>query len=379
MKFKDLTIKNFRGVRECEINDLTRINLFVGQNNSGKSSILEALFLLSGYGAASLVMNIDYIRNLLHNEPSDFKFVFYNLDYKNIPTLQAQMYDFKETRKLQIIPKGKNQKKQITSSTTTTTTTTANPSNADGISSAESTEEKLVDSLEFHTEFKAFQQQRRFFTSTVSFSKVGDEITFKNENQGEKSFIEFKALIQGTNYRHTPQIAERLEKVIIDKKKNELISDLQLIESKISDITSFSNNMIYVDIGAKSLIPSNLMGDGFLKFLNIILNMGEVRDGVLLIDELDNGLHFTTLRKVWRVILRVAFMSNIQVFLTTHSKEAISYLKEVLEELDFRNYQPFVNCYTISKDLNNNLKAFKYDFNSFEYAMENDVEIRGEI
>lgn len=46
--FKDITIKNFRGFDLLEINGFAKINLFVGANNVGKTSILEALFMLSG-------------------------------------------------------------------------------------------------------------------------------------------------------------------------------------------------------------------------------------------------------------------------------------------------------------------------------------------
>ncbi|MEJ7685064.1 MAG: AAA family ATPase [Segetibacter sp.] len=169
------------------------------------------------------------------------------------------------------------------------------------------------------------------------------------------------------------------ELLIREKNKGELVENLKLIESRITDITSFSNGMVYVDIGAKEMMPSNLMGDGFLKYLSTIVNLHEVKDGLLLIDELDNGLHFTALKNLWKVLLPTAAKYKTQLFITTHSKEAIFYLKELLEEDEFKIYQEYARGYTISKLSSSVVKAYKYDFDSLEYAMENDVEIRGEI
>ena len=60
--FKNLEIKNFRGIGHLEINDLSRVNVFVGQNNSGKSSILEAIHLLAGMSNPDMPQNLNRIR-----------------------------------------------------------------------------------------------------------------------------------------------------------------------------------------------------------------------------------------------------------------------------------------------------------------------------
>ena len=185
--------------------------------------------------------------------------------------------------------------------------------------------------------------------------------------------------MQGPNVRVDSELSKKLENLIVDKRKSELIINLKKIDDKISDIVSGTQSMIYVDIGAKRMIPANLMGDGFLKVLNIITNMNETKNGIFLIDEIDNGLHFSTQKGLWKMILRGARETNTQIFLTTHSKECLFYLKELLEEEAFKNYQDEVKCFTISKLTDNTVKAYEYDFNSLEYAMEHDIEVRGEI
>ena len=99
----------------------------------------------------------------------------------------------------------------------------------------------------------------------------------------------------------------------------------------------------------------------------------------MLIDEIDNGLHFHLYEKALRIILYSAKLNNIQLFITTHSKESLQLLKDVLEEDDSKTYRDEVKCFTISKLNDDTLKAYPYNFESFEYAIENDIEIRGQI
>ncbi len=71
--YKSFKIENFRGIKKCELTELKRINIFLGKNNCGKSSILEAIFLLTGYNNPILSVNIDLFRNLGHNK------IFFNI------------------------------------------------------------------------------------------------------------------------------------------------------------------------------------------------------------------------------------------------------------------------------------------------------------
>lgn len=82
MILSKISIENFRGIKTAQIDDLSRINLLVGKNNCGKSSILDAIFLLLGANNPGLIVQIDNIRGLLHTEANDFRFSFYKLDSK---------------------------------------------------------------------------------------------------------------------------------------------------------------------------------------------------------------------------------------------------------------------------------------------------------
>ena len=59
---KSVTIRNFRVFEELSIDHLSRINLIAGRNNAGKTSLLEALFLLAGGGNPQIAFNSNVTR-----------------------------------------------------------------------------------------------------------------------------------------------------------------------------------------------------------------------------------------------------------------------------------------------------------------------------
>ncbi len=78
-----LIIDNFRGINHIEFNDLRRINIFVGKNNSGKTSVLEAIFLNIGAVNPELAPRINAFRDHNKVDDSSFRSFFYNFDINN--------------------------------------------------------------------------------------------------------------------------------------------------------------------------------------------------------------------------------------------------------------------------------------------------------
>ena len=78
---KDLYIENFRGFDKLKIDNIKKINFLVGKNNCGKTSILEAIAIISGMPDCSIAYHINAIRRI--DENSELKNLFYNFDYKN--------------------------------------------------------------------------------------------------------------------------------------------------------------------------------------------------------------------------------------------------------------------------------------------------------
>lgn len=79
-------------------------------------------------------------------------------------------------------------------------------------------------------------------------------------------------------------------------------------------------------------IPMNSLGDGMKRILEIALALVNSRGGVLLIDEFENGLHYSIQPDLWRLIFRVAHNLDIQVFATTHSWDCIEAFQKAANE-----------------------------------------------
>ena len=85
------------------------------------------------------------------------------------------------------------------------------------------------------------------------------------------------------------------------------------------------NNVAYVGMdGIDQLLTVNMMGDGLRRYLNIVAASANPMNNIILIDEIDNGLHYSAYKKLWEAIFALATDTNKQVFVTTHSKETLT-------------------------------------------------------
>jgi len=81
-----------------------------------------------------------------------------------------------------------------------------------------------------------------------------------------------------------------------------------------------------------SPVSLRTFGDGVNRLLGIILSLCNAKDGILLIDEFENGLHYSVQPLVWKTIFRLAGDLNIQVFATTHSMDCVRAFQEAATE-----------------------------------------------
>ncbi len=55
----------------------------------------------------------------------------------------------------------------------------------------------------------------------------------------------------------------------------------------------------------------------------VALALANSKDGFLVIDEVENGIHHSIQRDFWKMVLREAYENNVQVFATTHSGDCV--------------------------------------------------------
>ena len=360
-----LEVTNFRGIKSLEIDDFRPLNLFYGENNCGKTSILEALFLTLGMSNPKILFALNQLRNLIFSEADDFRFFFYKLDYNN--RISAKLNTAGGlTRSVSISPLD----------TTLHIQKNIQEVRQGGVNKFDlglSTQQDLVSGLKF-----AFSLRKNGRKTQKDYSL---EITFENGELKVKPSKNYKeeliAVFLSTGTAHVG-LPDRLDKVLQRKLKTRLLKPLQKLEPLLQDITLGSNGMIYVDLGESfdRLLPLNILGDGAVRLLSILTAIVYNKNSVILIDEIENGFHYSSLEELWKSILLTAKENAVQVFATSHSSEALAHLTNVLSQPDFRDFKDDVHSYTIRKLRRDLVKAYPYDFQQIEHLFEHGVEVR---
>ena len=139
--------------------------------------------------------------------------------------------------------------------------------------------------------------------------------------------------------------ASLFEEIVLRPEEDMVLDALRIIEPSIERIApariatdcsgsaSSRRSSIFVRLkGVKDRIPIVSMGDGIGRLLGLALNVAHTENGILLIDEIDTGLHHTVMKEMWKFLYAVARTYNVQVFATTHSRDCYESLATVCRE-----------------------------------------------
>lgn len=352
--FKNIEIKNFRGIDHLKIDDFARVNVFLGQNSSGKSSVLECLLLMMGMSNPDLPQTINSIRSRNYSSFADLSYMFHNYDLKARPEMSSALFDNTKRRlslELTYVFDEKSQQElqngQIPTSETKTFLNTLKI-----LFDVESGKQKST-----HDCSLTVNQQ-----GLISNKKLAEGYLEKNS----VAFIS-SDLAAGNPANDLVELAKR-------RLKDTVTEQLKHFDGRITTL-EILNNVAYVGLdGIDQLLTVNMQGDGLRRYLNIVAASANPMNNVLLIDEIENGLHYSAYKKLWEAIFALATATNKQIFVTTHSKETLYQLNEMLEEKP--DYQKELRLYTIEKTLKKGLQAYKYTYEGLSGACENDIEIR---
>lgn len=310
MQIVEAYISRFRGISSLKIQDLRAINLFVGKNNSGKTSVLEALFLLAGISNPQLTVNINRFRDyFIEIDDNNFRLLFKDLNFEQAISLQASLNE--HSRSLNIRPHFKN---SISDKSKTVSRSEFDDIENNLSASIQPTVNGLI--LDFEIK-KKHEHRKSHKSSIVLVSGSGAEVSQPNNYRETISavFLNPRTINQGLD--------AKVDKLLIEKQEEKLVSVLKKIDNKIEDISLGANGIIYCDIGLERLVPINVMGDGIRRLLAIVASIASVTNGLIFIDEVDNGFHYSTLKVLWDTITEASKQYNVQVFASSHSEECI--------------------------------------------------------
>jgi len=329
-----LKIQNYKALKGLDIDRLGRFNLIVGKNNSGKSTVLESIRILAAQGNPELIDDIirSHDDEILAQSKKDFtgedndrlniyEGLFTNrvfpVDGSSIFIGLCNKEKYIEIR--HVFFKDEITETKAGSGDITTSRT-----------------RKIFDLLN-ETIDHNFEQTIQIISSENKerplYLDRFDDINFRRRSIIFDRTGVIPVSFIPTQFLSMDLLADLWDKTILTdyfvnvKKFLNLISsdleDVAFIKVKRSRYKDFERTGIIKLKNQANPIPLNSMGDGILRILQLVLGIQPAAGGILLIDEFENGLHFSVQEKLWELIFELAKTLNIQVFATTHSWDCI--------------------------------------------------------
>ena len=339
-----LTIHSFRGLQNLVIAKLGDVNIFVGKNNCGKTSLLEALAFHCLSLQPNRLMEIFLQRGrLVSGYASDMQISWlfpHKLSLEEIATETEGQFPLSSLR-AQLI---KNE--ELTYETETLEET------------EQATDTLLRISLAY--ELRDGKQLK----GDIDFKKLGPTSLRVSPPSPVKlpaiqynfQFISVGAL---NGRRHMAQVIDCLTSIEGTPEKERLVSLLSYYDAGIQNVSvgapGGERPCIFLSHNEMGQVPLFAFGDGFIRVFDLAMSAILAQGGVLLIDEIEAGLHYSTLKNCFSWLFRACRELDIQLFLSTHSLEVVDAASEsVVAETE-------LCCYHITRKDNNTYATIRYD------------------
>lgn len=371
-----LKIENYRSIKNLRVNSLKRINLITGQNNTGKSTVLEAVAIFATKGDFQNIFQLLTDRGEYYRQNDVSK----NITDYNIKSLSSLFTNrhvgFDKDRSISI---GSIEKTLFDDNSTSEDSVNLRfvkyfddvQKDTSGISNRKRI---LIDELD-----KSIVNYKVGFE--INTNKTTNIISLDEERPFRFGFRGF-GFIENFQFIRTGSIDRELngklwDNIALTEKEQYVIDALKIIEITTERIAFVDENsrerVAKIKLsGSQSVLPLKSMGDGINRVLTIILALINSDNGFLLIDEFENGLHYSVQKKLWEIIFDLSQKLNVQVFVTTHSNDCINGFENVLNSKSNSDLGQMLRL----ENINGNIKQVTLDVNELNIAIENNIEIR---
>lgn len=309
--YKRLVVRNFRGLRELSLDNLGRVNLLVGANNVGKTSLLEAAWLFQGPGIPRLTMNVSAFRSPDPGPPAtDLTWygLFHNLKVDR--PIEIDGDEINGLRRILRITLSKAQSEIVTPDSEQRT--------IENLGQTSGSEGAIADILTY--EYTIGNEQPIMTSMSASPSVIELQL---NPRAARPPSI-FLSARRGTSAK---ELAERFTKVQDADGLQTLVESLQVLEPTLTTLSlgyAEGRPLIRGHVGLRRPVPLTLLGGGAVRLTEILLAVMTAPEGLVLVDEIENGLYYRQLQSHWQAINIASRAARVQVFATTHSMECAS-------------------------------------------------------
>ena len=363
---KSLHIKNFKNFKELTIDRLGRVNLIVGKNNAGKSSLLEAISIYISNGEENWLRtlladrgeairdndgNEAYAENVKRhyislfsgweeNYNKDYEMVFGTNENEEIPVRISQVYirEGKDISSTQIEAYHEN---DIGVHVDRSSITSAGLLVSSGTQSYIIPYYKKRSYMNVFPEKCPFQHIPIYMIDRMANAKLFDNISLSPD-----------------------------EDYVLDALRiiNPAINRIRFIDT--NEGRSSERIAVVTIVGSDQRFRLSSMGDGINRVLTIILALLNCKNGVLLLDEFETGLHYSVQDQLWNIIFMLSEKLNVQVFVTTHSNDCLNSFAKM-------NKQGMGHLIRLAFNEEGNIVPTVFDNNEdLRFASYNSIEMR---
>lgn len=352
-----LTITNFRGFQNVVLDDLRMVNLLVGGNNTGKTSVLEALVLLLGDANAVHGLPSTFRARVGSATPSDkgnvndreffWAWLFRDRDPENPMSIEAQLESG-----VSLAVSQKRGQRMMPPLTGTFSLVRSHPEERPGpnpiLAPPGATETPVL-----------FLDEREL--------RVG----------GGRSPVGLRVALLPTGPTNPVDDAENYNRVALlaagEQRVEGIMREIEprLKRLRYAKLPGTSAPLLFADLGLSQAVPSTQMGEAFNRILHIYVRVLAQRVNVLLVDEIENGIFSESMPVVWRGLMAICEREGVQIFATTHSRECVMASHRVAAD---RNRDEL--CVQRLQVVEGEIEAVRLGVEHLQVAAEQGLEVR---
>ena len=370
--YKSFRVKNFRCFKDLQINDLGRVNLIAGKNNTGKTALLEAMYIHSGNREPKTFLRKDHLRSV-HRRSTHFYRSELEEDNTNIISWAEMFHNFNKNHAIELHGDIRNYHTPMFGDSTPVKVRLS--LTQEGSEAYEMALENLLfDDIESPRRAEILDIRSEYNASSTYFVLL-DRYVYSGRSDIEPLFeSEFlRARFQISDLVNV----KRFSRLRLIGTSTSLLRGLKVIEPRLKNIEPLHDGyrmLLYADIGLKQPIPISALGEGIQRLASMTLAITDDPIGTVFIDEIENGIHYSVQSELWNFIGDLARRHNIQVFATTHSYEMIRAAYEAFKDDDIDDFR-FHRLYHDSTT--GKIEARTYNDFSMNAALSREYEVRG--
>lgn len=318
---RTLRLENYRSFREYELRDLTRVNLLVGRNDCGKTSVLEAVELLASRGDPQVLVESMRRRGEFHVTPDGRKFPLYPVYHL------FHGHGIGPGSRLVISSEDGRGRVRI-----------------DVVEGWQDESQELFDASEAGLPPLALLIRRGSEEKNLKYPLTQDGAIAWNRSIPRRAPRAWQLTLPPAQFVTAESLRPRdmaalWDQVLVAGRESEVVGALRILQPDLDsihfltgDATGRGGGIVLGFKAGSRRAPIGSHGDGMRRLLAVSLSLVRAAGGFLLIDEIDTGLHWTVMEDMWKLVVGAAIESSIQVFATTHSLDCVNGLASLLRD-----------------------------------------------